>query len=989
MRRSHVLAASLFVVVAILAVQPAFAQQTTGNIAGRVVDDQRSAVPGASVTATNTQTGAKRSVTSDAEGMYRFTALQIGTYDLIIELSGFATVDRKAVQVSVGQTLNLDIGLKIAKMAETVTVTGETPLVETTSSSVGGVVDVAKIESLPLNGRQFANLAMTIPGVGMGFHSDPTKSTQYSPQIGGGNGRNVNYQIDGGDNNDDTVGGLLQMFPLEAIQEFNMVTQRYKAEYGRSNGGVMSIVTKGGTNQLKGSWFTLGRDKSLNAQTETEKLNGIDKQDYRRYQFGGSLGGPIVENKAHFFAAVERTQQDTKQSVNTSGLFPSLDGIYPVGYRETLFTGKVTANVTTNQYLSVRYGRNSNSQPYNAGPQAPPNDWGDTKNTFNSVNLNHNWILGGSKLNEFIFQYADFSDYMTARSNLPYESFPNGVAVGQDINTPQTTIQHKFQFRDDFSWHKGGGWGLGHDFRTGMNFIYEPRLYVTFNTGTLAYQYTHLTNDPNGPITAVSRGGGDSSANIPTKQFGMYFQDDWRVHDRLTLNLGLRYDLNTGFAIDQSKNPNFVLLQQAGAAGKLAGIIGLEDFGLPSREDYNNVQPRLGFAWDVKGNGKDVVRGGWGIYYDFGYTNANILFAAINANGVGAGTIFTVSDQNGIKNPNGTFFKVSDPISNIASQNEAGALPMGSHVASPRILQPYTMQTSAGWSHEFNPTTVVDIDYVHINGHDLGLRWPLNTRVGGASSSFPRRLDNLVAGTLAPASITFDISKGTSQFDSINFGIRRRMDKRVQFNAWYSLSSAKSMGSTGVDELSGNFVQDTTNPFAPVQTGPSGHTDARHRITLSAVIEAPGGINISPIFRYRSALPVMILYGYDNNQNGVNNDIYTEAYAFAGLDANGNPTIKSLGECSTINCGRGTSLSVFNLRVSKVIPLGNRMHLEAIAEVFNLFNALNPGDFIGSFFTGSKSSHSLNSDFLRPTSFAGDFQMPEQRVGQIGFRFTF
>ena len=141
--------------------------------------------------------------------------------------------------------------LKLATVQETVTVNAETPLIETSSSSVGGVVDVSRIESLPLNGRQFANLAATIPGVGLGFHSDPTKSSQFSPQIGGGNGRNVNYQIDGGDNNDDTVGGLLQLFPLEAIQEFNFVTQRYKAEYGRSNGGVMNIVTKSGTNSYQ------------------------------------------------------------------------------------------------------------------------------------------------------------------------------------------------------------------------------------------------------------------------------------------------------------------------------------------------------------------------------------------------------------------------------------------------------------------------------------------------------------------------------------------------------------------------------------------------------------------------------------------------------------------------------------------------------------------------------------------------------------------
>ena len=194
-------------------------------------------------------------------------------------------------------------------------------------SSVGGVVDIGRIESIPLNGRQFANLAATLPGVGLGNHSDPTKSTQYSPQINGGNGRNVNYQIDGGDNNDDTVGGLLQLFPLEAIQEFNFVTSRAKAENGRSNGGVMNIVTKSGTNTIRGSFFELFRDKSMNSHDHTEKTNNAEKEDYRRNQFGGSFGGPIVKDKMHYFGAVERTQQDTFQIVNTKGLFPSEDGI--------------------------------------------------------------------------------------------------------------------------------------------------------------------------------------------------------------------------------------------------------------------------------------------------------------------------------------------------------------------------------------------------------------------------------------------------------------------------------------------------------------------------------------------------------------------------------------------------------------------------------------------------------------------------------------
>src|SRR5215207_5030261 len=565
MRR--VLIATCTIVVLALAVSTALAQQTTGNITGRITDDQGAAVPGVTVTGKNTETGFTRTDVSDGEGIYRLTALPVGTYDITAELQGFTKFESKAIVVNVGQTLDVNVGLKMATLQEAITVSGATPLIEASSSSVGGIVDVGRIENLPLNGRQFANLAATIPGVGLGFHSDPTKSTQFSPQINGGNGRNVNYQIDGGDNNDDTVGGLLQLFPLEAIQEFNFLTSRYKAEYGRSNGGVMNIVTKSGTNDFRGSFFELFRDKSMNARTETEKRADIVKQDYRRNQFGGSFGGPVLRDRVHFFGAVERTQQDTTQAVTTKGLFTAKDGIFATPYRETLFTGKATANLSPSQYLTVRYGRNQNSQPYGATPQALPDNWGDSENKFNSFNLNHNFSLGGSRLNEFVFQYADFDNHISARTNDAFQSFPSGVTIGQNANTPQSTAQKKYQFRDDFTWHVAGMGGLGHDFKAGVNFINEPRLFITFNTGKGVIQYNHLTDDVNGPISGITLNDGDSRANIPVKQYATYIQDDWRLTDRVTLNLGLRYDLVKGLQFDQSQNPNYVLAQQFGQAG--------------------------------------------------------------------------------------------------------------------------------------------------------------------------------------------------------------------------------------------------------------------------------------------------------------------------------------------------------------------------------------------------------------------------------------
>ena len=969
------------------AATPAFAQQTTGSIAGRVLDEQKAAVPGATITVKRVDTGFTRSEISDGEGLYRITGLPVGGYTLSLEMSGFQPQTR-TVQVSVSETLTADFDLHIGRMAENVTVRAESPLVDTTSSAVGGVVDTRRVESLPLNGRQFANLAVTIPGVGLGFHADPTKSTQYSPQINGGNGRNINYQIDGGDNNDDTVGGLLQLFPLEAIQEFNFLTSRYKAEYGRSNGGVMNIVTKSGTNQYQGSFFELFRDKSMNAQTETEKRSNVDKQDYRRNQFGGSIGGPIARDRAHFFFAAERTNQDTAQAVTTKGLYPEQDGIYATPYRETLFTGKATANLTASQYFTVRYGRNGNEQPYAAAANAAPDNWGDSKNTFNSVNVNHNASLSGSRLNEFVFQYADFDNHISARSQNPFQSFPNGVTVGQNVNTPQSTAQKKYQFRDDFSWHLAGRGGLGHDMKVGANFINEPRLFITFNSGKGVVQYTHLTADVNGPISTVALNDGDSKANIPLKQFATYVQDDWRVTDRLTVNLGVRYDVVKGLQFDQSKNPNYQLAQQYGQAGRFANVIGYENFGKDPKDDMNNVQPRIGGVFDVHGDGKDIVRAGWGIYTDFGYTNSNVLFAAADASGSLFGTVFTATNTSGLRNPDGTLFRVGQPLTNLASQNEAGALPYFGQWVDPRLEQPETRQTSLGWSHQLSSNTVVTADYVHIDGSKLNVRPRLNTRINGA-----RRFADIPFSPNSSATRAA-ISAGRSEYDGLILGVRRRLTNGLDLTGSYTLSSGKSTIGTAGDELDTRYLQDATNPFDdPRMMGPNRRTDARHRITASATVQLPAGFRVSPIFIYRSALPVYIGEGVDLNSDGEINDLPQQAVAFDGFDANGVTRLKNIGACETINCGRGAGFSQLNFRASKTFTLVGRTRVEVIGEVFNLFNAINPSSFEATvsnvFQTVRLVGGQPNPTYMQPLAYAGDFQQPEQRVGQIGFRFTF
>ncbi|HXW04823.1 MAG TPA: TonB-dependent receptor [Vicinamibacterales bacterium] len=962
---------------------PAFAQQTTGTITGRIVDDQGSAVPGVSVTGRHTETGFTRTDVSDAAGVYRLNALPVGTYDITAELQGFSKVENKGIIVNVGQTLDVNMALRVAAVQETVTVTGESPLIQTSSSSVGGVVDIGRIESLPLNGRQFANLAATVPGVGLGFHSDPTKSSQFSPQINGGNGRNVNYQIDGGDNNDDTVGGLLQLFPLEAIQEFNFVTQRFKAEYGRSNGGVMNIVTKSGTNQARGSFFTLFRDKSLNSTTFSQEIAGLDKQDYRRYQFGGSFGGPIVQNKAHYFAAFERTQQDTKQAVDTRGLFPGDDGVYDTPIRENLFTGKMTTNLTPAHYLAVRYGRNTNSQPYGAALRNTPSAWSTSENGFNSFNVNHNWVVGGSKLNEFVFQYADFRNHIPLSSNDPWLIFPNGVRTGANPNTPQTTEQTKWQFRNDFSWNLAGLGGLGHDFKAGVNWIHEPHLFITFNGGS-APQLTLNADSLTSTVRQVTFQGGAADVNIPIDLYALYIQDDWRVTDRLTLNLGLRYDYVDNIPIDQATNPNFVAMQAAADAGQLAGMALLEDFGQSTRNDGDNLQPRIGAAYDLTGDGRNVLRAGWGVYTDFGYTNSNVLFPALDTAG-GHGQVFFVSTPSGIVKADGTFYTPADPVSSVAHLNEVDTSlsPLLGQISSPRLEQPYTRQTNVGWAHQLDGSTAITVDYVRVEGRDINIRFRPNTRINGG----PRRLAGI---PLRPNTLSFRtaVSKGESTYDGLILGLRRRMSRGFDLTASYTLGRAESIIGTANDELDQNFIQDATDPLNPVNNGPSVRTDGRHRVSVSAVVQAPWGIQVAPFFLYRSALPIFTFDGRDLNNDSNTNDITARAYHYTGLNDDGTATFEDVGPCETVSCSRRAPFSQFNLRVSKSFRLYGTARIEAIGEVFNLFNAKNPALPITTSQFNATTGAPLAA-FMQPVAYAGDFQQPEQRVGQIGFRFSF
>jgi len=952
---------------------PAGAQTAGGGLAGRVVDEKKEVLPGVTVVGADKATGFSRTTVSGSDGAFRLSGLPVGVYTVTAELNGYATVTVAEVKVSVATERALEITMTPAKLAETITVVDEAPLVQT-SPAIGTAVSQRELENLPLNGRQFANLATLAPGTTLSVNGDPTKPGQQVVALNGGVGRNVNYVIDGGDNTDDTIGGALQNFNLEAVQEFKIQTQQYKAEYGRTTGGVLSVVTKSGTNTFAGSAYGFFRDKSLNSETETEKGSGSGKQPYRRSQYGASLGGPIVHDKLHFFATWEKTDRKTSYSVNTvlaDGLPPVLPAVQgqavPTPFLDELGTAKLTYDVSAKQYLQVRYGYQKNSDKYGANPLADPSSLGTVTNDYKSLLLGHTLQVGTSALNEAVFQYTKFQNSITADSTLPSILTPSGVTVGQNGNTPQATHQTKYQYKDDFSWSQTLG-GRRHDFKAGLNFVDEPQLEAEFTTGTSGV-FTLAEDDLHSPVQDITFFGGFAGEKTPIKQYSAYLQDDWYASDRLTVNVGLRYDLWDGFGLDQRSNAIWQTLSTQTAYSDAAY---LRDFqggrGGVLSNDRKDFAPRLGFTWDVAGNGRKLLRGGWGIYYDFPYTNATILFPSFAVQS-SYGVKYNNNDPAGIKNPDGTFFQPGQPLP--PNQLTGGGQFPPNDVASPTLSTPRSTQASLGYSWEVNDHLGFNFEGVSIRYRHLPFAFRANPFVdvngnGVIDADEPRRFPQF-------GNFSIWYGKGEASYDGFNLGFHSRF-ARFELQGFYTLSRAEGNVLAGADEFritDGNHQPDlvgsgvvgvSADPLDPschACFGPL-NTDARHRVTLAATYLARFGLNVSGIFRYRSALP------------------YTD-YAGADLNADGF-TLDLPPGVSHVNSMRGASFSQLDVRVGKEFSFGGGRSVEVIGEVFNLFNAKNPAGFVG---------NRTADNYRQATTFAGDPLQGEQRLAQVGLRVRF
>jgi hypothetical protein len=624
--------AALAIAGIVLLFSAANAQVISGSVTGRVVDGQGNVVPGAKVVVTNRGTGAERTVTTGGDGEFVVTLLQPGRYDVTAEAASFSRALIENVEINVGARQNVNFTLQPGSIEETVTVTSTPPLVETTRSDLDTSISPREIENLPLLNRTFAGLAVIAPEARPVGTFDPTKTRVGTIAFNGGDGRQVNVNVDGGDNKDNVVGSLLQNFSYESIQEFQVNQHRWTADQGRSVGGVVNVITKSGSNRLRGSFFTNFRHDALQNRDFFDKLANRDNPEFER------IGGPIVKDRAFFFFALERFRE--RQNVP---IFPSvvadlqaIPGVQfvpeiPTPYDDTLLSAKIDHKINSKQSMFYRFSFQDNSSPNDqvANPARTDLSGGNkTSNRLYSFIANHTYSIRPTVLNQFIFHVQDFVNEILPNAEGLTLSFPGGISIGQNANTPQSTKERKFQFRDDLSWVKGN-----HTMKFGVNYIHtilDGYFYFGTRGYNLAFRFTPTQIMADGGfnrddlLQSLTFNDGASSHYQVVDQLAFYVQDDWKITRKLTLNLGLRWDANIGNLPTQDQNRTMIILGQVNhpLAQALTGDAEKLRRTTPS---WTEFQPRFGFAYDPWGDGKTVIRGGYGIFYDQIFQNLSLF----------------------------------------------------------------------------------------------------------------------------------------------------------------------------------------------------------------------------------------------------------------------------------------------------------------------------------------------------------------------------
>ncbi|MBZ5599727.1 MAG: TonB-dependent receptor [Acidobacteriia bacterium] len=1004
---------------------PALAQNPRGALRGEVQDASGGRVLSAKIVVRAQGSDVVRDALTNARGEFRIEGLLPGAYHVVVSAKGFADAEAN-VDVVVSTVRDLSVTLKPQAVTQTVNVRGvassiTTEPIDTASAVHQGAVTANDLDTIPLAHRSFANIAYLVPGTEPVEPSDPTKARITAVSFGGSSGLNVDLSVDGGDNSDDYIGGFLQNFSADAIQEFAVRTSQEDADTGRTVGGSVVITTKHGTNTWHGSGAFYERAASLNARYPIDNPPPTPKQPFSRQNYVATLGGPIKQDKLWLFASLEYVHENASIAYSPDSLseFNALASLAEQG----LITGtnlegqpRGVASIAVPNNLKVPF-RDAMGMLRLDWSQSPKSQWFaraaiDNYTTNNDLvqqaTLPSTGATSGSNYlnlvvsNTYAFSPTWLGSFTFDASYLHHTESRNGYlgfalafpfsATFQTISgfetfgdnqfaTPITAFpvlrnQEKYQFRYDVS-HASGR----HATKFGINFIHEPVLSGALSgTEEALIQYPNNPSfyaadpsqfyfdptclsplpDPNIVCTATPAGDGTFSQNI--QRLGLYAQDSWRVTSHLTVNYGLRYDttfgLFTGSGRNQLQNPAYLTL-------KALQIPLINSAPHDYRSEFG---PRLGIVYSPGRSENTVIRAGIGLYYNDLAQNGWVgAFQAVNA----------------APGP------CTDPTN--PEVDNSGCLPGANFggqgaIIDPHYKTPYALHASAGIQHAFNEHWTLSADWTHENGVHAYRAYPF---AGGTSLFTPLPLpDGTEQADFVP---NVDVYKtdNRSSYDAMTIRLQGNMS-RLNLTAHYTLASAKTWG-CNVGELFDyvNGVCDPLNAFAPGDYGPSGE-DVRHRFVLAGIVHAPLGFEVSTLTQIESARPFTL---GDGDNRAIINGVKTSLDQF-----------------------RGTPFVQMDLRVARPIKVGDRLSVMPFVEFINLFNRNNPSnnyvadiaalgappDQIGGNVTdlcGNADCTTLIpitslNQLRKPAGALGDFFGPGTTVGipfaaQLGVRVTF
>ncbi len=981
---NQLIIAAAMMFLAVFIPQRVTAQAPVGSIEGVVTDSTGAVVTGATVTATSLATGAARTATSDARGAFVIATLKPGDYALKVSSKGFVDFVAPSVNVQVGQITRVEPGLSVQALNESVRVTAASIAVDTSQTAISGVVNLRQINELPLNGRNYLELAKLQPGVEIqeGRSFDPTKSRYTGVSIGSRNGREARITIDGIDAVDEHVGTTTLNISQDGIQEFQVSTSSSDPSAGLSATGAINIVTKRGSNDIRGSGFLFGRGSRYAARPSF----AATAPDFDREQYGASVGGPALKDRVFWFGNVEKTREKSAIGISTP-YFPTLTS-YAAPFDLLSTTLRGDWRVSSKNDVFVRWSRDDNSSLGNFGGNRLPSSGNVNANTTNQVAGGLDTVLTSRLTNSFRTAVTDFKNRVlrpdsTAQAvgipgleNVRVTTDDGGLITGPDNITPQSTFELFSQFRDDLTYAFGA-----HTIRGGADIVHYRVRVTNFVSGFPSFNVVSpASRNPadiaNQPFINVVVGnkkgiripGTDDNAHRNTRISG-YLEDSWRLRPNMMVNYGVRYEVDTHPLDNDLKKPALVgpILPNGTEATPI---------------DHNNFAPHAGLAWDPWSDGKTSIRVGGGIYYTLRIsnlvTNERASLAPFNS-GNDTITLTAGSLSQGPQdfNKDGNVdFDFTPAL--VTGTSLASAIPtilsgQGVYVAAPpsttptlditrtglvisnELQTPYSKQFNAGVQRELPFNSILDANYIYSRTEHEFMR-----DLDGANF-FPGNGPPIVLGDgRAPTNaITIVTSNGYSRYSAMTLRVDKRMAHHFQLSAGYALSKLETTTADGLGLGAGTLVN--RNVAANFGTAP---LDRRHRLTFNGILELPKGFRLSAISTVYSGVPASVLVGSaDLNGDGINGDLLPgtrrgslgrEISDVAGLNSairNYNATLGGTRNLRGQTLPYAVEMPDFvkfsdsfishDLQLSYVLKVAARARIEATAQLFNVFNVSN------------------------------------------------